>query len=115
MRPQLEVDIALLMRARPIRNEADAAEMRSIRKDLSQSLPHLVDPPDRGADAFGQTPGHRAGCIEDDHGVFDAWLVRLLSAARGAAPGNEHQCNNRFAPALSHNHAQFQPEAGGCG
>jgi hypothetical protein len=83
MRSQLELDIALLMGARSVSYKADPAEPRGVWKDLGHRLSHFVDAPNRSADTFGQTPGHRAGRIEDDHGIFDTWLVQFLSA-RGA-------------------------------
>ena len=63
----------------------------ALRQNLGERVPRFVDPRDGGSYALPHIPGHRAGGIEYNHGVFVAWSgLGLLCADVAGIEHNSH-------------------------
>jgi hypothetical protein len=74
-RLEIELYVALLIGARPIGDEPDAAKPGDARQDLGERRAHRVDPRRNGGDALVHVASHRPGGVEHEHGILDARLA----------------------------------------
>jgi hypothetical protein len=67
--------VALVVLARADGDEADVAKWRDFGQYFLEGLSHFVDARHERADAEPLVAGHRAGAVEDEHGLLVALAV----------------------------------------